>query len=169
MWVNNITHVFRFLARCILCTMDADKQVYLSSCVHGYHIYNSNWGAIAREELQWVREIGNMKDRYPISVLRHSDVVGHLPQKISRLCSLFILRDGTITCIVSGHCRYSINLPQGGMEILCNLVFRGKKKYLLNIQKLKCVEKRLKQQLSLLYCYYYYTHHSCTWCFVHKL
>ena len=93
----------------------------------------------------YTREVGNARDKYAISVLRGSNAVGHLPQKISRICSLFILRGGTITCIVSGHCRYSADLPQGGMEVPCNLLFRGKKKYLLKINKLKRVEERLQQ------------------------
>jgi len=97
------------------------------------------------EELPCAREVGNAKDRYAVSVLRDLHVVGHLPQNISRICSLFILRCGTITCIVNGHRRYSADLPQGGVEVLCVLVFHGKKKYLLKINKLKHVEKRLQQ------------------------
>jgi len=50
----------------------------------------------------------------------------------------------TITFIVSRHCRYSADSPQGGVEVPCILVFCGKKKYLLKINKLKHVEKRLQ-------------------------
>ena len=114
-------------------TMDGEEQMHLSSCIRGYHVYNAVWSAIVGEELPCTREVGNAKDRYAVSVLQGLNIVGHLPQKISRICSLFILRGGTITCIVSGHRRYSIDLPQGGMEIPCNSVFCGKKKYLLKI------------------------------------
>jgi len=96
---------------------------------------NVIWTAIVGEELPCAREVGNAKGRYAISVLQDSHVVEHLSQKISRVCSLFILQGGTITCIVSGHCWYSADLPQGGVEVPCILVFRGKKKYLLKINK----------------------------------
>ena len=37
------------------------------------------------EELQCTREIGNAKEGYITCVLQGSDVMGHLPQKISKL------------------------------------------------------------------------------------
>ena len=65
--------------------MDADEEAHLHSCIQGYHVYNAIWSATVGEELQCVWELGNAKDGYTISVLRGSDVVGHLPQKISRI------------------------------------------------------------------------------------
>ena len=50
-------------------------------------------------------------------------IVGHVPRKISAICSLFIRRGGVIRCIISGRRRYSSDLPQGGLEIPCILVF----------------------------------------------
>ena len=44
-------------------------------------------------------------------------VIGHLPRKLSKICSLFIRRGGSICCIVTGGRRYSADLPQGGLEI----------------------------------------------------
>ena len=58
---------------------------HLSSCIRGYHIYNAIWSATVGEELQCAREVGKVKDGYAISVLQGSDVVGHLPQKISTI------------------------------------------------------------------------------------
>ena len=52
-----------------------------------------------------------------------STVIGHVPRQISPLCSVFIRRGGSITCIVNGPRRYSADLPQGGMELLCKLMF----------------------------------------------
>ena len=57
-------------------TMDANKEAHLSSCIHGYHIYNGCWSAIVGEKLQCAKEVGNAKDRYAISVLQGPDVVG---------------------------------------------------------------------------------------------
>ena len=36
---------------------------------------------------------------------------------------LFLRREGTIICEVTGTRRYSVDLPQGGLEIPCKLFF----------------------------------------------
>ena len=46
--------------------------------------------------------------------------VGHIPRKISAICSIFIRRGGSIVCLVD---TYSSDLPQGGLEIPCILKF----------------------------------------------
>ena len=66
--------------------MDANEEAHFSSCTCGYHVYNAIWSATVGDELECAREVGNVKDAYAISVLQGSDVVGHLPQKISRIC-----------------------------------------------------------------------------------
>ena len=38
----------------------------------------------------------NTIDQYAVAVIRSGLVVGHLPKKISRVCSLFLRRGGTI-------------------------------------------------------------------------
>ena len=58
-----------------------------------------------------------------MAVLKDKYIVGHVPRKISFLCS--VKRGGAIRYIVTGdHC-YSHDLPQGGMEVPCKLVFSG--------------------------------------------
>ena len=57
-------------------------------------------------------------------MLKNGDVVGHIARKISSICGT-VLRSGTITCGVSRSPRYSADLPQGGLEVLCVLSFRG--------------------------------------------
>ena len=42
-----------------------------------------------------------MEDRYAVAVHRGNTIVGHLPRKISTMCSLFIRRGGSISCTVS--------------------------------------------------------------------
>ena len=69
-----------------------------------------------------------------MAVLKADVVVGHLPRQLSRILSLFLLENGTIDCVVIGGRRYSSNLPQGGLEILCKLIFNGKHD---DIKKLK--------------------------------
>ena len=44
----------------------------------------------------------------------------------SRECIYDILRcKGSIQCILTDHCRYSRDLPQGGMEVSCKLHLLG--------------------------------------------
>ena len=49
--------------------------------------------------------------------------VGHLAHRISPLCSAFLRRGETIKYIVSEHHKYSEDLPQGGLEVPCQLYF----------------------------------------------
>ena len=39
-------------------TIDAKKEAHLSSCIHGYHVYNAIWSATVGEELQWAKKFG---------------------------------------------------------------------------------------------------------------
>ena len=105
----------------------------MESCVRGYHIYKAIWSASLGEELQCQRETGNSSDLYAVA---DSTTVGHLPRKISRICTLFIRRGGTITCLVNGRRKYSADLPQGGMEIPCTLLFKGDPKEIKKLVKL---------------------------------
>lgn len=128
----------------------ARETVAISSCARGYHVYKDRWKPRIGEKLACVRESANIKDRYAVAVVKKQDhvdkkttkkkksdseesiIVGHLPRKISCVCSLFIRRGGTITCKVSGR-RHSADLLQGGLEIPCQLIFEGKKE---DIEKL---------------------------------
>ena len=61
-------------------TMDANEEAHLSFCIQGYQVYNVIWSATVEEEFQYVREVGNAKERYPISDLQVSDAAGQVPQ-----------------------------------------------------------------------------------------
>lgn len=74
------------------------------------------------------------------------ETVGHVPRKISAICSTFIWRGGTVTCCVTANRRHSSDLPQGGLEIPCVVKFVGKKKDVDNVGKL--AEKALKDNIS---------------------
>ena len=71
---------------------------------------------------------------WTVKVLKNDEIVGHLPKKISTLCSLFIRQGGLIKCEVTGSRRYSQDLVQGGVEIPCDVIFEGKER---DIEKLK--------------------------------
>ena len=110
----------------------------LPSCVRGYHVYRDIWLPVIGDTLQCVRERTNSSDRYAVAVKKdtRSEVVGHLPRRISRLCHLFLQRRGRITCTITGNRRYSADLPQGGLEIPCLLLFSGDRKDIKKMKKL---------------------------------
>ena len=96
--------------------------------IQGYHEYKRIWDdPVDGDELECKREIGNSHDTHAVAVQKVIDgeekTVGHVPRKISAICSLFIRRGGTINSRVDGHRRYSADLPQGGLEIPCILTF----------------------------------------------
>ena len=75
--------------------------------------------------LQCEKETGNIHDLYAVAIKKQDVVVGHMLQTISTLCHLFLSSGGTITYTVTGVRKYSNDLPQGGLEIPCQLAFRG--------------------------------------------
>ena len=80
---------------------------------------------MADGDLPCEREAENLHDPQAVAIKKvimidgNLQVVGHVPRKISSICSIFI-RGGKITCRVTGHRRY---LPQGGLELPCILTF----------------------------------------------
>ena len=106
-----------------------------NSCVRGYHIYKNVWDAVIGEELQCERELANERDRYAVAARKDGTIIGHLPRAISRVCSLFLRRGNSITCHVTGHRRYSADLPQGGLEVPYILCFEGEVKDIAKLKK----------------------------------
>lgn len=115
-------------------------ELEISSCIRGYHVYQHIWTAVTGQGLDCAREPTNSNDRYAVAVINHGTVVGHLPKKISRICSLFLMRGGSILCTVVGSRNYSADLPQGGLEIPCTLLFKGKPKEINKLKVLKIHE-----------------------------
>ena len=68
----------------------------VQAMVRGYHVYRDVWAASIGELLPCEREAGNASDRYAVAVMKYFAVVGHVPRKISTLCSIFLRRGGTI-------------------------------------------------------------------------
>ena len=60
------------------------------------------WTPTMKEALVCRRETDNFHDRLAAAVMKESNVVGHVPKKVSSICSLF-LRFGTIRCEVIGN------------------------------------------------------------------
>ena len=86
--------------------MHAMEEFGRDCCIRGYHVYKETWRAAIGEELECDREPGNSCDRYAVAVKRSGVVIGHLPRKVSRVCSLFLRRGGV------RHCRRSPSRPR---------------------------------------------------------
>ena len=100
----------------------------VDSAICGYHVYKDIWPSpVAEEQLQCEQEVGNSHDPMSVTIKKliggASTIIGHVPRRISPLCSVFIRRGGSITRIVDGTRRYSADLLQGGLELLCKLMF----------------------------------------------
>lgn len=114
-----------------VCNHEASTRMSSGFVVHsvirGHHIYKAIWEPVIGEELNTERETGNPHDPLSVAVTKllreERRTVGHLPRRISPLCSAFLRRGGRIKCIVNGHRKYSEDLPQGGLEVPCQLLF----------------------------------------------
>ena len=94
------------------------EQHIVESCVHGFHIYKDIWIPATSEVLSCKGEDGNIVDPYVVAIMKGSELIGHVPRKISAACYLFIQKSGILTCFItdSNH-QYSSDLPQGGFQI----------------------------------------------------
>ena len=121
----------------------------VESMIRGYHEYQLIWNdPIIGEELGCEREPGNSHDPYAVAVKKAiggSDrIVGHVPRRISTICSLFIRRGRLLVCIINGVRRYSSDLPQGGLEIPCKLIFKS-----VNADECQKAKKLIQSTLSV--------------------
>jgi len=108
-----------------------------NSCVRGFHVYSDIWTPFVGETLAYEQESGNPNDPYAVTMKKGSEVVGHVPRKSSAASSLFLLLGGTICCEITDDQRcYSLDLPQGGLEIPCKFIFRGDTKSVAKVRKL---------------------------------
>ena len=108
----------------------------VEAMVRGYHAYKDVWDATIGEQLPCQSEHGNAQDAFAVAVLKDGAIVGHVPRKISAACSMFLRRGGSISCQVTESKRYSADLPQGGLEMPCMLVFVGSAKDAAKVEKL---------------------------------
>ena len=108
------------------------------SCIRGFHIYKDMWSPLVGEQIRCIREDDNLRDRYAVAVVKSTpgstEIVGHIPQCISVMCSSFLRRGGEIRCTVTGRWRYSSDLPQGSLEVSCTLCFMGNSKELKKVK-----------------------------------
>ena len=101
----------------------------------GYHVYKDILEATVRKQLSCCKEPHNVHDVYAVAVVEEKNIVGHAPRLILPVCNLFITRGGTIDYEIIGPRRYSVDLPQGGLELPCKL-FSGSSKDITKVEDL---------------------------------
>ena len=109
---------------------------FTESVIRGHHVYKDIWIPVTGEELICQHEIGNLRDPFAVSVLKGATIVGHVPHRISAICSMFLQLGGSIDCTVIGTRQYSRDLVQGGLEVPCKLKFTGDHKQIEKVNKL---------------------------------
>ena len=70
--------------------MMAEGTFSCDAMVRGYHVYKDIWVATDGEFLQCARETNNIHDPFAVAVLNNNIIVGHIPKKMSAVCSLFL-------------------------------------------------------------------------------
>ena len=53
-------------------------------------MYKEIWEASCGQVFPCLREVGNAFDPFAVSVVRDSDIISHMPRRISATCSLFL-------------------------------------------------------------------------------
>ena len=107
-----------------------------SVIIRGAHVYKDVWIPVVGEELISQHELGNLRDPLIESLVKGTTIVGHMPCKISAICSMFLQIGGIINCCVISSKQYLRNLVQGGLEVPCKLKFTGDKEYIEKVNKL---------------------------------
>ena len=80
-----------------------DATHAVQTVVWGYHVYKEVWGATVSQVLRCQQECGKVHDLYSVAIVdrkRHGWLCAG-PRAISALCSLFLRRNGVITCEVT--------------------------------------------------------------------
>ena len=77
----------------------------------------------------------NCSDCFAMAVVKNGIVVGHFPQLFSAACVAFLKRARVILCRIIGCRTYTKDLPQGGLEILCQYLFCGRPTEVAKVKK----------------------------------
>ena len=72
----------------------------VDSYVCGFHVYQDIWTPATGERFSCQMKESNAFDLYAVAIRKSANVFGHVPCKISAVCSLFIQRESTLYCII---------------------------------------------------------------------
>ena len=65
----------------------AHRMFEVESCIRGFQVYGAVWKPRIGEILSFSRERGNREDPFAVPVQISSATVGHVPRRISCVCS----------------------------------------------------------------------------------
>ena len=83
-----------------------NNAVYaVQTIVRDYHVYKEAWSTTVSmgQVLPCQQECGNVHYPYSVTIVERKTLVGHVLQVTSAVCSLFLRRNGVITCEVTIH------------------------------------------------------------------
>ena len=108
---NSIRQLQRCKICCTRCWIRLKMSSYrMESCIRGYHIYKEVWTPFIGERLGCAREKSNREDPFAVAMKRGTEMVGHVPRKISCVFTFFLRQRGFLPCEVTGSSRLSIDL-----------------------------------------------------------
>ena len=117
-----------------MIVIDKANSFSFNSYARGYHTHMKIWNPVDGAVLVCMQETDNPHDKYAVSIIRNSYVVGHVPLGLSKTFSNFLsLPVSTMLCIVTGkRPNYGAGL---GLEILVMYQARGHEKALQWLEK----------------------------------
>lgn len=92
---------------------------------------------------QRVKVLKGGRESFAVTVKAGTVTVGHIPQCILSICSIFIWQSGTFKCTVMGNKQYLSDLLQGGLKLFCILNFSTD-----DVKESDKTEKLVKASLS---------------------
>ena len=104
------------------------------------------------------REAGNTFDPFAVAVMRGTTVVGHVLRRISSICSLFLRKEGSITCQVTGHRQFSGEGPRLAivdMVHVVSCVVLLWQFFLLSVWSLRKNSRQSKKTITFEVCFHY--------------
>ena len=115
------THLYPFpLGSPHYTGFDTRRQTYYGKLAVdvfcGYHHYKNVWSTVEGEMLQCVQEPRNTTNPYAVAVMKGNMVVGHVPRIISSACSLFLRKQGTISCTITGSKHSSKHMQNSSLR-----------------------------------------------------
>ena len=136
----------------ILTEKDSAKYE-CNSFPRGYHAYVNIWSPLIGETLNCKRESSNEMDKYAVATIRkdsweNESIVGHVPENISKCCSMFLTIPNTaIEVQVVGK---RVNRGGGyGLEIPVIYRFFGAERLVKWLdKKISAVKKQLLHQTA---------------------
>ena len=109
--------------------METVFKCLVASC--GYHVYGKTvWAAPKRGQKLYTNAEALLVDKYAVAWMLQSkaklvtDVVGHVPQEISRFAYYFFKHGGSIETIVQAEKYRCSAIAKGGLEIVLEAVFK---------------------------------------------